>query len=237
MDILKISPHKLVSLLGAIWGVGVVSADISKVEVIYVDQFAFLDPLLDSEGVALTAGTEVNGDGAIFQVGYFEGVSHLLDPGAYGESEWERFTPLTGMGSPNAERHPTTIGDVDSHAAGPFGYLFFPAPVAIELNPVFDIGMPETNNPSRLGVRFYDGTTLEESRAYNIVTSNDSRWILLEPEPTPAVNAVLNLDEHPLVWASGVDGAFQTSLHLPEPNILWLVAVCGLFLPRRRSGS
>lgn len=210
------------------------SADISRVEVMYVDGFTFENPLVDADGVPLTAGGPENDDGAIFQVGYFRNVSHLLEPSSFGEAEWTQFTPLTGVGSPNAARHPTTIGGIDSGATGPFGFLFYPSPVAIELDTEIDDGIP-LGGVSRLGVRFYDGTTLENSTGYNIVTSGDGRWILPDPEAAPTGAAVLDMDNHDLVWASGVTEAFRTSMSMaPEPATAGLLLVAGFALARRR---
>lgn len=205
----------------------------------YVNGFSYLDPLVDMDGEPLTAGGSENGDGAIFQVGYFDGVSPMLDPADYGDAEWEGFRPLTGIGSPNAVRHPTSIGGVDSGATGPFGFLWYPSPVAIELDPDRDKGLP-LEFPARLGVRFYDGTSMEESTAFNTVTSDDLQWLLHLPEPAPASNSVLDMDAHALFWASGVDGAFQTAIlfeHMPEPGSTSLVLVGALVLMRRRRGA
>ena len=197
---------------------GLAFGDVTRVEIIYVDDFNFLEPLLDEEEVPLTAGGPENGDGAIFQVGYFQDVPALLNPESYGEAEWEMFRPLTGVGSPNAERYPTSIGGYDSNATGPFGFLFYPSAVAIEFDPALDEGLPD-QYPARLGVRFFSGTTLEGSEAYNIVTSDDLLWLLGAPEASPSGGSALNMDEHTLFWASGPSGAFQTSMMLiPEPG-------------------
>ncbi len=200
----------------------------------YVNDFSYLDPLVDAEGVPLTAGGSANGDGAIFQVGYFPGVSHLLAPASYTQEEWTSFTPLTGLGSLNAERHPTTIGGVDSRATGPFGFLFYPSAVAIELDTKLDEEVP-MDGLAWLGVRFLSGTTLKNSTAFNIVTSDDPLWMLPEPDASPATSAVLDLDEHVLVWASGAEGTYQTSLSLaPEPGMAVFGVLAGLALLRRR---
>ena len=215
-------------------GCGLVSADIVRVEAMYVNGFSGENPLVDADGVPLTAGGTANDDGAIFQIGYFNNVSHLLEPASYGDAEWTQFTPLTGLGSPNAARHPTSIGGIDSGATGPFGFLFYPSPVAIELDTEIDDGIP-LGGVSRLGIRFYNGTTLEDSTSYNIVTSGDGRWILPEPEASPTGLASLNMDEHDLVWASSVTEAFQTSMSMtPEPGVLVFGLIGGFFLARRR---
>ena len=86
-------------------------ADMTRIEVTYVDGFNFEDPIIDADGEALTAGGPENGDGAIFQVGYFQGVPEFLSPASYGGSEWSQFTPLTGIGSPNGDRHPIGQGN------------------------------------------------------------------------------------------------------------------------------
>ena len=212
---------------------GVVRGDMSKVEVMYVDNFVYANPITDLGGTALTAGGPENGDGAIFQVGYFEGVSHLLNPALYDEAEWAQFTPLTGLGSPNSERHKTSIGGFGNPVTGPFGFLFYPEAVAIELNPAFDMGLPDSE--VRLGVRFFNGTTMAGSDEYNIVTSDDLLWILQLADPSPDTNSVLNMDQHSLYWASGTGGAFVTSMaYIPEPGSVFLVLVGGLVLSRRR---
>jgi hypothetical protein len=226
-------------LAGALLGVmgGVASADVTRVEVTYINGFSWEDPITDSDGIPLTAGGPDNDDGAIFQVGYFREVSHLLDPASFSENDWTQFTPLTGQGSPNVERYPTTIGGMDSRAEGPFGFLFYPSAVAIELDTEIDDGIP-VETSARLGVRFFNGTTLENSTEFNIVTSNDPLWLLPEPEPSPSTSAVLDLDVHALVWAAGVERAFQTALSLtPEPGTATLCLVAGVLLLRRRRSS
>ena len=158
----------------------------------------------------------------------------MLDPSSFGPAEWEQFIPLTGLGSPNAERYPTTIGGIDSNATGPFGFLFYPSAVAIELDPAFDLGLPDSY-PVRLGVRFLNAPILEESTNYNTVTSDNLLWLLLEPEPQPSSSSELNMDDHTLFWASGPEGAFQTSMTLvPEPASVVLVLLGSLVLSRRR---
>ena len=211
-------------------GIGDLIADVTRVEALYTDSFALENPLLDRYGVALTAGTIANGDGAIIQIGYFEGLgSHLL-PSAYSDAEWESFRPLTGLGSPNTDRHASSIGDTDSLEVGPFGFFFYPYPVAFEFDPVFDLGLPE-EFPARLGIRFYDGATMEGSSAFNTVSSDDDLWILRPPEASPSEAAVLNMDEHAIVWQSGGGGAFQTTiLMIPEPAS-GLLVLAGIAFP------
>ena len=213
---------------------GLTLADVSRVQVIYVDDFAYAAPLVDLGNVALDAGGEENGDGAAFQIGYFDGVSSALDPADFGDADWKSFSPLTGAGSPNEGSQISSIGDFDSRKIGPFGFLFFPEPVAFTLDPNVDHGLPDSY-PARLGLRFYDGVTPETSSAYNIVTSFDPLWRLLPPEPDPASTSILNLDDHSLVWASGALGTFQTAMLLiPEPGSVLLLSIGVLALGIRR---
>lgn len=233
---MKFRKFKSLTVLLSVLGTGAAWSDVTRIEVIYVDHFEFLNPLVDQGGTPLTAGGEANDDGAVVQLGYFDQVPHLLDPADFGVQHWDRFTPLTGAGSPNAERHPTSIGGYDSRASGPFGFLFYPAPVAIELDTELDRGLPESY-PVRLGIRFFDGTTVEESTTYNIVTSDYASWILPDPAAGGGENVVLNLDEVNLTWASGVGGAYQTAMVVvPEPVVMAQLLLGALFLTavRRR---
>jgi hypothetical protein len=228
---------KLSSLAVLLASILPVTGQVMTVEARYVDGFKYLSPLRDSSGVPLIAGLEINGDGAIIQIGYFPDVS--LDPAEFEASHWKTFTPLTGFGSPNAGRYPTSIGDADAPATGPFGFFFLPAPVAIELDPLIDLGLP-SEYPARLGIRFFDGTTLENSTGYNTVTSDDPLWQLVAPGSTSSANAVLNMDLHQLFWESGDSGTFQTSIayvptaHVPEPGVEGTFFLVGVLMVFRR---
>jgi len=216
---------------------GMARGDEAMVKAMYVNGFVFSsNQLLSLDGTPLTAGTLGTGDGAIIQIGYFKDVPVEMDPFSdYDALEWSRFQPLTGVGSPNEARHLTSIGDYGSPFSGPFGFFYYES-APITFDDTLDEGLPG-DYPVRMGIRFYDGTTLEGSSGYNTVSSGDDLWLLEIPQSGPD-STFLNMDEHVLAWESGPSGAFRTSLAVvPEPRTTcFLLAgmLCLLRFARRR---
>lgn len=209
------------------------STQITQISGKYVSDFGVNIPptnaLQDENGVPLSAGTVAAGDGDILQFGYFAGVASSTDVSLFGQAEWDSFTPLTSMGG----RHLTTIGD-SGGVSGNVGIFTIPG---LSLSPS-DPEMPGSGFPLRLGIRFFNDTTLESSTHYNVVTSQASGWVLQPPNEPPPLPAALDLDAlgNPFFWQSGPGGAFQTALVMtPEPSTAMFVLVGALaFAVRRR---
>ena len=75
-----------------------------------------INPLRDHLGGTLTGGlSEINGDGAVFQYGYFTSTTPLA---SFTASDWDSFVPITSADLPGGgmTRYTTTIGDTNSGA-------------------------------------------------------------------------------------------------------------------------
>jgi hypothetical protein len=195
----------------------------------------------DQSSVLLTPGTAADGNGAVIQLGYYDGASA-------GNNFVGTWHALTGMGSLNtggntgagAAFNTTSIGDSGGGAApggsGVFG-----------MSLVFDSSVTGTFNdlPSSstipLAIKFFNGTTVAGSTNYNVVSDNSWLWKTpATPSPLPPT-VTMSLDDPGLTWQSGVGGAFKTSLAIsaaPEPSrILLLLAGFGSLLLRRRKAK
>lgn len=170
----------------------------------------------------------VNGDGAVVQVGYFIGssVDNLFGTG--------EFVALTGIGGLNSYYGNTSIGD-DAWDLGVEyapGY-FYTSIQFVTTDPTRNQGLPA--NGTFLAIRFYNGTTLEESTHYNTVTSANASWQW--KEPAVIAPSGVNLEDFMvLVWEDPL-GAGATTIAIPEPATLaalFGLAGLGLALLRRR---
>lgn len=200
----------------------------------YLDDYAFAGPpttpLVDENGIPLDAGTVAAGDGDVLQFGYFSGVAATADVSTFGDAEWNTFTPITSTGG----RYFTTIGD-SGGISGNLGIFT----ISLTLDPALDPELP-TAYPVRMGIRFFNDTSLAAATHYNVVTSNEDSWRLFGasiPAPTPP--NYMNLDDPAatLYWRSGPGGEFQTALSLmPEPSTftLALLGAASLCFARRR---
>ena len=200
---------------------------------VQVDSSYFSDgstnPLVDNNGIGLTAGTAANGDGAVFQIGYLAGVDLGLDPNSYGDAEWGAFVPIAG-GGVNPSGGMTTIGDMDSGAAGPFGFYG----VSVFLDDTTDANLPPgAGYPQQLAIRFYNGTSIAGSTHFNTVVSDTSEWELtpLPAVPSPGDENTLDLDGDVLVWQGT---PFRTDIAIPEPSSSLLALLGALIFLRRR---
>ena len=81
-----------------------------------------------------------------------------------------------------------------------------------------------------LVIRFYDSTTLETASFFNAVTDSTGEW--------NAVNApmTLSLISSTLIWQDGKPSAFRTTINIPEPSSVILVALSIGFGLIRRHG-
>lgn len=181
--------------------------------------------------IALTGGTTADGNGAVLQLGYFDGATAA-------NNFLGNWVPLTGETSLNTAYNTTSIGDLNANGAGDGTF-------ALSLN--FVLGSATTGNslPASntvpLSIRFYNGTTLAGSTFYNIVS--DDLWLWKIPT-TPAANVVLSLDDLGLEWYSiflggAANTAFHTTILIPEPSTVALIGLgIGLIpLLRRRAKS
>jgi hypothetical protein len=127
---------------------------------------------------ALTAGSGIDGDGAVLQLGYY-------DQATAGNNFLGVWVSLTGEGSLNTggvvldtDNEPfnkTSIGDaaLDGAGAGTFA-----------ITVTFDTANSGTNNsfPSMAGIplaiKFYNNTTIGSSTFYNVVSNSNWGWVL-----------------------------------------------------------
>lgn len=188
--------------------------------------------LRDASGTLLSAGTSADGDGAVLQLGYYDGAT-------VGNNFLGNWIPLSGEGSLNTGLisgtsitfDSTSIGDLNA-AAGENGTF------AIELK--FTVGDSQTGNnlPSStsipLSIRFFNGTTLAGSTRFNVVSSDT--WIWQTPGggvTPPTVN--ITLSDPNLEWQGGASSAFKTTLPVPEPSTgLALLGGVALLVAHRR---
>jgi len=192
--------------------------------------------IVNQLSVALTAGTSLDGDGAVLQLGYYNGASA-------GSNFLGVWVPLTGEGSLNTGGvvldttsepfNKTSIGDAnfDSSGAGTFGItVTFDTANANTSSSLPAAGVP-------LALRFYNNTTIAASTFFNVVSSD--AWGFVSPA-APQTNAHVNmsLDESGLKWLSINGGtefaggqsastAFKTTIPVPEPSAA-MAAIAGL---------
>jgi hypothetical protein len=192
-------------------------------------------PVADALGVPLTngpAGTGDDGDGAIIQIGYFSAPAAGVDPATYTSGDWGSFVALTGNGSLNPE-FDTTMGDGGGGAI-PDGFYTH---TGITFDTAVHDGVLLT--AQRIGIRFYDDTSVATSTGYNTVTAADAGWILAGAADLPGAPVSPWMDTSvglgglaALSWESGASGAFKTVI--PEPSSMLLGLLGGIFLLRRR---
>jgi hypothetical protein len=210
--------------------------------------------LMDNSMVALTAGGDDDGDGAVIQLGYYSAAT-TSNPFL---GTW---IALTGDGSANtggeynADNSPpsplrafnfTSIGDVGggSGASGVFG-------IAVK----FDSATVNTTNnlPGStsipLAIRFYNATTVSGSTHYNTVSNTSTgadNWLWKAPTSDvipPQINMALDSGSVTQVWEGGVASAGITSIPtaVPEPVNFTVGAmallVAGLSRRRYRTAS
>jgi hypothetical protein len=186
--------------------------------------------VFDQAGFALTPGSASDGDGAVLQLGYYDGAS----VGNNFAGVWHALTGATSLntGGDTGSGLPfntTSIGDIGGGAApGGSGIFAFSLVFDDTVSGTFN-GLPgATTIP--LAIRFYDGTSLAGSSYFNVV-SHDS-WLWKSPAtPSPLPPTInISLDDSGLEWQSVAAGqsaatAFHTSIVIvPEPSTMLLAA-------------
>ena len=212
-----------------------------------------VNPRLTSDGTTnLTAGAtdgtaSTAGDGAVFQIGVFVGVSTGLDPASFTPGDWGTFTPITGLGSLNPGID-TTIGD-GTDPGGSFVGGFPDGLYAIGVTfdtTVHTLPAELLAGDLRLGVRYFDTTADPDTvtgEQWNTVTSFNSGWVLSSPSDTPSTPKNAKLDDRispttgapvgePLVWEDSLN-PFITSIPEPSTTLLSLLGASLLFRRRR----
>lgn len=185
-----------------------VSGAVTSAVVLWSDNFNCGREFEDQNGDPLTGGDV--GDGAVYQIGYFDGLASGTDPASLGGALWDSFIAISGDGSLNSGLV-TTMGDTDLGPA-PDSFVFqkttFDTTLGHALPPAY---------PSRLGIRFFNNTTVASSTHSIIVTAFESSWLLSAPGNAPFVpfDASLDLDAGDLAGTLLWQGtAFQTSIPL-----------------------
>jgi hypothetical protein len=184
--------------------------------------------VFNQSGTLLSGGTILDGNGTVFQLGYYDGATTA-------NNFLGNWVALSGQGSLNTAVIPggvavnptgetynqTSIGDLNANGAGNGTF-------ALSLD--FVVGNATSGNslPSSitipLALRFYNGTTIANSTFFNVVS--DDLWVWKTPA-TPPVNVTLSLDDVGLEWLSIAQGgaagtAFRTTIPtaIPEPSTL-----------------
>jgi hypothetical protein len=186
---------------------------------------------------ALFAGTALDGDGDVLQLGYFTGANFT-----------GQFVILAGEGTTNTALIPgsngtgtepynkLSIGDLSENGAGAGTFA-----VSLDFIPTTTSGNNLPSAGTQLALRFYNGTSIATSTFYN--TASSSLWTWTAPA-TPPSAVTLSLDDANLVWESivrlGQSGttAFHTTIPVPEPStitsLLAGAGMLGLVVIRRR---
>jgi len=195
-------------------------------------------------GTLLSPGTAADGDGAVLQLGYYDGGT-ASDPFA---GTWR---VLTGEGSLNTGGNTgsgltfntTSIGDIGGGAApdgsGVFGFsLVFDSAVAGTF-----LDLPDATTIP-LAIKFYNGSSIASSTYYNVVSNAAWLWQTpINPSPLPPI-INLSFDDPGLQWESivvhghlGASAFHTTIVPVPEPDTIFSVLPClaALALHWRRS--
>lgn len=190
--------------------------------------------LRDSLGVFLTGGGFGDGNGAVLQLGYYDGATtanNFLGNWVALSGEGSLNTGLVTGSSPAEPFNKTSIGDSASSGAGDGQF-------ALALT--FELGSSQTGNnlPNSvsipLAIRFYNGTSISTSTHFNVV-SNDL-WTWKTPAEIPANPEVfMSLSEANSEWQGGASSEFKTTLPVPEPSTgLALLGGVALLVAHRR---
>lgn len=202
---------KLFTIISGFLAAGFANAATSQINYSNINQV-----VTDILGIPLTSGPDGNGNGAIIQIGYFTTTTATF------QGDW---VPITGLGSLNSG-FLTTVGDGgDSTTHG----IFSGEVVFNDNSPATSTGLPAAG--AQLAIRFFNGTTLENSTHYNTVTS--ASWNFVAPATPTPLPETLDMDSDPLVWEDP-NNAFRTGILIPEPSTMMLGALGALGLLRRR---
>ncbi|MEN8775386.1 MAG: PEP-CTERM sorting domain-containing protein [Akkermansiaceae bacterium] len=185
--------------------------------------------LSNSSGASLSPGS-------IIQVGYLLGIDPTTaDPSAFGETEWDTFTALTGPFSLNSSLTAATE-DINASFVGVY-----------RLNLTIDDASLDENAktfpafPTLLAVRVFDTTISGEldSAEFNTATSSLDSWIATGPDGVGGTGTVLGMAQggeagNPQIFWEFNESPFQT-VAVPEPNsLLSTLFGLGLLATRRR---
>ena len=184
--------------------------------------------LQNQTGVALTAGSSsVDGDGAVFQIGYYVGATTNNN---FGNGD---FIALTGATSVFGIS--TTVGDSFDAPAG--NGEVFSVPLSIFSGGSSDSLLPSAGTP--LSARFFNATTIALSTHFQSVSNN--LWLWATPANVPNNPSIgINFDDTGLVAKDGTNVAtpgsnIRTSVAIvPEPATMSLMLVGLVSLASRR---
>lgn len=164
--------------------------------------------LKNNIGGSLARGIpNVNGDGAVLQVGYYT-MATPLNPFL---GDW---VAMTGPGTP----YPTSIGD----SGYPDGLT---KTGALFVAGSFTFLEPLPGTP--LALRFYDSASLAISNYFNAVSTTDGTFNWVAPSDPQSVTG-LSLPKTNIIWQDGSGSAFRTTIPIPEPSSSALLALLGL---------
>ncbi|MCF7730841.1 MAG: hypothetical protein K9N23_04100 [Akkermansiaceae bacterium] len=187
----------------------------TSVSIHWYNDFPNGTELTDIDRTPLTTGTENGGDGAVLQLGYYTSGSSA-NPFS---GDW---VPLTGPGSDPLLS--TTIGDTIWDVPGKFN-------ITTGFKSDYP-NVPPSGTP--LAIRFYDSTSLPTANYFNAVSNTDGTWDWTTTAPSATMTLAIRLSTATQVWQGGADSAFRTTIPVPEPSTLWLLANPLWFVLRRR---
>ncbi len=156
----------------------------------------------------LSAGTALDGDGTLIQLGFYTGA-----------------TPSNPFLGSWVELATSSIGDTGVNEAGRFNV----STTLIEGS--FNAPVPGTP----LAIRYYDGLTAATSTYFNAASDTTGPWNWVAPATQPPI-LDLKITKLTSVFQSGIFGAFQTTIStgVPEPTLPTLLLVGGGFWCMRR---
>lgn len=148
--------------------------------------------LLDRFVTPLSAGTILNGDGTLLQLGFYTSAT-ASDPFA---GNWVVIAV-------------SSIGDTDINQDGRFS--------TTSLLTEGSFTSPSLGTP--LAIRYYNGSTVANSSFFNAASDISGGWNWVSPEILPP-SLTLQINKDTSIFQSGIIGAFQTriSTSIPEPS-------------------
>lgn len=178
--------------------------------------------LRDVGGVPLTSGPKEGGNGAVIEVGYYS-MATTADPFA---GDWVALiAPGTGVEA-------VTIGDANG---GPTLDGLFGGSAFLGVSHPGSVPYPAQNTP--LAIRFYNGTSIENSKHYNAATMTEWTW-----SGPFSMDETINLIIVPspsgwMVWEGGLESAYRTTIVVvPEASssMLAMFGSAAFLMYRRR---
>ena len=91
----------------------------------------------------------------------------------------------------------------------------------------------QIENGDLFAVRFFNNFTVEDSTAFNTVTSLDWDIFILPGQPTQLIPAILG-SPSPVLYEDGASSALQATIPIPEPSSALLLAFGCLSLLKRK---